>query len=142
MLLTPSQISAYNLVLSTRSKLPLVEDNDLFRELTVEILRSGGYRVLEAADASAALDITTKHHGSFDLVLTDLIMPGMSGADLAARLRACQPKVVILFMSGYAGDLVARAGVSEAETLVIHKPFTKKDLLTKVRTILDERAHK
>jgi CheY-like chemotaxis protein len=69
-------------------------------------------------------------------------MPGMNGADLAAHLRASHPKVVILFMSGYAGDLAVRAGISDTEELMIHKPFTKKDLLIKIRTILDESAHK
>jgi two-component system cell cycle sensor histidine kinase/response regulator CckA len=66
----------------------LVEDDKLLRELTVELLRSGGYRVLQAAEANAALDIAKEHSGSVDLVLTDVIMPGMSGADLVVHLRA------------------------------------------------------
>ncbi|HKV82757.1 MAG TPA: response regulator [Candidatus Sulfotelmatobacter sp.] len=120
----------------------LVEDDNLLRELTVELLRSGGYHVLEARDANAALDIAKEHGSSLDLVLTDVIMPGMSGADLVAHLRASHPNVAILFTSGYAGDLVTRAGVPDAETLVIHKPYTRKDLLTRIRATFDERASK
>ena len=93
---------------------------------------------MEAADASFAIEIVQRQQNSIDLILTDVIMPGMTGADLIALLRPVNPKMAVLFMSGYAGDLITRAGISESEKRVIHKPFTKKNLLTKVRSILDE----
>lgn len=118
----------------------LVEDDNLLRELTAELLTSGGYAVLEAADAFSALEILKNRPTSIDLVLTDVIMPGMSGPDLVANLRSLKLTPSILFMSGYAGDLVTRAGVPEPEKLLINKPFTKANLLKKVRLILDEKA--
>ena len=71
------------------------------------------------------------------LLLTDVIMPTMSGGDLAASLKMLRPKLKVLFMSGYSGDLVANHGVLEAETNLLEKPFTKHALLSKVRAILD-----
>lgn len=119
----------------------LVEDDDLLRKLTAELLRSEGYTILEAADATTALAIVKKQPTSIHLVLTDVIMPGMSGGDLAAHLRPLNPKLAVLFMSGYAGDLVARAGIGEPDKFMIQKPFTKNSLLTKVRFVLDEIVH-
>ena len=118
----------------------LVEDDNSLRVLTAELLRGAGYTVLEAADANAAIGMEKEHRGSIDLVLTDVIMPGMSGFDLIVHLRSLRPKLAILFMSGYASDLIVRAGVPEPERLVLHKPFTRKSLLTKVRSVLDEAA--
>lgn len=120
----------------------LVEDDNPLRVLTAELLRTAGYAVLEAIDGNAAIEIARKHHGSIDLVLTDVIMPGMSGGDLIAYLRQLQPKLAILFMSGYASDLITRAGVPEPERFVLHKPFTRKGVLSKVRSVLDEPAPK
>lgn len=116
----------------------LVEDDLLLRELTADLLRSGGYTVLEAADANAAFEMVQHAPRSVQLVLTDVIMPGMGGGELIARLRSIEPGIAVLFMSGYASDLIARSGVAEPEKLLIQKPFTKKSLLTKVRTVLDE----
>lgn len=116
----------------------LVEDDNLMRAMTADLLKGGGYNVLEAADANGALQIAKEHRASIDLVLTDVVMPGMSGADLSAHLRSLQPRMKVLFMSGYPGDLLAHAGVPEAEKLVIQKPFTRKSLLTKIRSTLDD----
>ena len=120
----------------------LVEDDDSLRALTAELLRGGGYSVLEAAAGNAAIEIAKRHGNSIDLVLTDVIMPGMSGGDLIVHLRHLQPKVAVLFMSGYASDLISRAGVPESDRSVLHKPFTRRSLLTKVRSVLDEAATK
>ncbi len=120
----------------------LVEDDELLRELTANLLRSGGYTVEEAADANSALEIVKRSGSSVQLVLTDVIMPGMSGGELIARLRAIQPGLAVLFMSGYASDLIAHAGIAEPEKLLIQKPFTKRTLLTQVRRVLDESAGK
>ena len=120
----------------------LVEDDDSLRALTAELLRGAGYTVLEAADGSAAVEIANGHLNSIGLVLTDVIMPGMSGGELVVHLRHLQPKLAVLFMSGYASDLISRAGVPESDRSVLHKPFTRRSLLTKVRSVLDEATAK
>jgi two-component system cell cycle sensor histidine kinase/response regulator CckA len=116
----------------------LVEDEGAVRTLIAELLRGAGYTVLEANGPKAAIEIAEEHRNSIHLVLTDVIMPGMSGADLIVHLRTLQPNLAILFMSGYASDLISRAGVTEPERSLLHKPFTRKSLLTKVRAILDD----
>jgi PAS domain S-box-containing protein len=122
----------------------LVEDDNSLRALIAELLRGAGYTVLEAADGNAAIEIANPRLDSIDLVLTDVIMPGMSGGDLIVHLRHLQPKakLAVLFMSGYAGDFISRAGVPESDRYVLHKPFTRKSLLSKVRSVLDEVATK
>jgi CheY-like chemotaxis protein len=121
----------------------LKTDNSL-RALTAQLLRGAGYTVFEAADGNAAIEIANPRLESIDLVLTDVIMPGMSGGDLIVHLRHLQPKakLVVLFMSGYAGDFISRAGVPESDRYVLHKPFSRKSLLSKVRSVLDEVATK
>lgn len=114
----------------------LVEDDDAVRAIA-ELLRGAGYTVLEANGANAAIETAERHRNSIYLVLTDVIMPGMSGGDLIVYLRTFQPNLAILFMSGYASDLISGAGVTEPERFLLHKPFTRKSLLTKVRAMLD-----
>ena len=87
----------------------LVEDDDAVRALIAELLRGAGYTVLEANGANTAIEMAERHRNSIHLVLTDVIMPGMSGGDLIVHLRALQPNLAILFMSGYASDLIGRA---------------------------------
>jgi CheY-like chemotaxis protein len=122
----------------------LVEDDNSLRALTAQLLRGAGYTVLEAVDGNAAIEIANPRLDSIDLVLTDVIMPGMSGGDLIVHLRHLQPKakLAVLFMSGYAGDFISRAGVLESDRYVLHKPFSRKSLLSKVRSVLDEVATK
>lgn len=112
------------------------------RTLTSELLRSAGHKVLDARNGDAAIEITKEHCGSIDLVLTDVIMPGMSGGDLVVYLRRLRPELSTLFMSGYASDLISRAGVPDSERFVLQKPFSRKSLLTKVRSVLDGAAAK
>jgi len=120
----------------------LVEDDVSLRGLTATLMRGAGYTVLDAADGAAAIEVATRHLNSIDLVLTDVIMPGMNGGDLIVHLRRLQPRLPVLFMSGYASDLISRAGIPEPERSVLHKPFTRRSLLTKVRSVLDEAATK
>jgi two-component system cell cycle sensor histidine kinase/response regulator CckA len=101
----------------------LVEDDDAVRALIAELLRGAGYTVLEANGANAAIEVAERHRNSIHLVLTDVIMPGMSGGDLIVHLRAHQPNLAILFMSGYASDLISRAGVTEPERFLLHSPL-------------------
>lgn len=114
----------------------VVEDDPSLRELVVDLLEESGYKVLEALDVESAIAIAKKKK-TIHLLLTDVIMPTMGGGDLAASLKMLRPKLKVLFMSGYSGDLVADHGVLEAETNLLEKPFTKHALLSKVRAVLD-----
>jgi PAS domain S-box-containing protein len=117
----------------------VVEDEAAVRRLTCRILGRQGYRVLEAPDGSAALDTWRAHAGSIDLLVTDVVMPGMSGKELAERLAELQPGLEPVFMSGYTDDMVLRHGV-EAEALrLVEKPFDAEQLLAAVRSALDAR---
>jgi two-component system, cell cycle sensor histidine kinase and response regulator CckA len=114
----------------------LVEDEEALRTLARNSLESHGYSVLEAGNGEAAMAMAEGHAGPIELLLTDVIMPGISGRELANRLSAIRPEIKILYMSGYAHDLVARYGALDPETLLLEKPFTLRALLTKVQQAL------
>jgi signal transduction histidine kinase/ActR/RegA family two-component response regulator len=116
----------------------LVEDADVVRDLAREVLEEiSGYRVLEATNAEDALQICQKHQGGIDLLLTDVVMPGGSGPEVSARVRALKPDIRVLYMSGYTDDAIVRHGVLEAGLNFIQKPFTPNGLAQKVREVLD-----
>jgi two-component system, cell cycle sensor histidine kinase and response regulator CckA len=114
----------------------LVEDEESLRLLTASSLESNGYKVLQAGGGEEAMRLA-KEHGYVDLWMTDVVMPGLSGRDLAALLRRSLPEVKLLYISGYTGDVISEHGVFEAEAILLEKPFTKNALLTKVRMVLD-----
>jgi PAS domain S-box-containing protein len=114
----------------------VVEDEPAVRRLTARILSGGGYEVIEAAEPYEALALCEDE--DVDLLLTDLIMPGMSGKELADRLVASQPELRVLFMSGYTGDVITRQGMLSEDVLVLEKPFSSASLLRRVRASLDE----
>lgn len=114
----------------------LVEDEEAVRSLASRILRRHGYTVIEASDAPGALGAVSGHAGTIDLLLTDVIMPGASGPELAERLRRDRPELRVLYMSGYMADEVGRAGVIE-DSGFLQKPFTPNTLASKVRETLD-----
>jgi len=116
----------------------VVEDEDALRDLTAELLRSAGYKVLEAENGQAAVKIATQHKGIIHMLLTDVIMPGMSGSELVTRLKELRPEFKVLYMSGYTGNLIANYGVLEAHSALLQKPFTKQTLLNRVRAMLDQ----
>ena len=115
----------------------LVEDEEGVRELARDILRSSGYTVLEARSGSEALLISERHQGPLDLLLTDVVMPRMSGRELAERLGPLRPELSVLYMSGYTDDAVIRHGVLGAGTAFLQKPFTPATLVQRVRETLD-----
>jgi nitrogen-specific signal transduction histidine kinase/CheY-like chemotaxis protein len=117
----------------------LVEDEAALRAVARRTLERQGYRVLEASDAHAALAIAAAHPHDIDLVLTDVVMPGLSGRELAERLAASHPRVPVLFMSGYTDDSIVQHGVLEAGIHYLQKPFTPRSLAGKVRDVLDGR---
>jgi two-component system, cell cycle sensor histidine kinase and response regulator CckA len=117
----------------------LAEDDAALRALAREILEENGYRVLEAAGADLAVEISNGHLDPIHLLLTDVVMPGMNGRQLAESLVASRPEIKVLYMSGYTDDVIARRGVLEAGTLLVAKPFTAQALLRRVRDALGDR---
>ncbi len=118
----------------------VVEDEDAVRALAARILGSAGYAVTTAHDAAEALALCDARSEPFDLVLTDVIMPGMNGKALANRIAERWPSVPVVFMSGYTDDVVARHGVLDPGTRFVEKPFAAHLLLDAVGSALDARA--
>jgi signal transduction histidine kinase len=113
----------------------VVEDEDAVRHLAVESLRRHGYQVLPASSGEDALKVASTYDGTIDVLLTDVVMPGMKGPELARRLHALRPGVRILFMSGYAADVVTAGDLKDAA--LVSKPFSPASLSRAVRDILD-----
>lgn len=118
----------------------LVEDEDGVRSLITMLLERNGYAVLEARDAEEALKLCAGKNPDIHLLLTDLILPRMTGRELAERTAMFRPNVKILFMSGYTDDAVLRHGVLDSGTPFLQKPFSMEALLEKVRNLLDRAA--
>lgn len=116
----------------------LVEDEHMVRALASRILQDHGYTVLSASDPSEALTLMAKHGGSVALLLTDVVLPQMSGRDLAQRVRETQPGARVLYMSGYMQQTIYTRGMLESEVAFLQKPFGVESLLRKVREVLDE----
>jgi PAS domain S-box-containing protein len=113
----------------------LAEDDAIMRRLTRKMLEHHGYNVLEAEDGKAAMNLMSANHHSVDLVLTDVVMKGMTGPELVLRLLDSHPSLKVVYMSGYTGELVARQGLNSGIPL-LEKPFTKMDLLKTVDAAL------
>jgi CheY-like chemotaxis protein len=114
----------------------LVEDDEAVRALNREILEDLGYRVLEGQDPQSALERAARHEGVIDLLLTDMVMPGMTGRQLAERLCFARPGIRVLFVSGYTNDVVVRSGDLAPGVAFLQKPFTPDRLGRKVREVL------
>jgi two-component system cell cycle sensor histidine kinase/response regulator CckA len=114
----------------------VVEDQEQLRKMAVTVLRNHGYKVLEAADAKEALLNSEHHEGPIHLLLTDLVMPGMSGRDLAERLKPFRPHMEIIFMSGYSERALIDRQVLDAAGAYLAKPFSPQALAVKVRDVL------
>ncbi len=115
----------------------LVEDDDAVRRIARVVLERRGYTVLEAADGENAVRLASAHGGPIDLVVTDIVMPGLGGPALLERLRDLRPDIPVLFTSGYTSDAVIRHGVETAETPFLQKPFTAEALARKVREVIE-----
>lgn len=117
----------------------VIEDDERLRRMIVEILDRQGYRVLTAEDCETALDVSKGYDGDIHLLLTDVIMPGVSGKEMADILLQERPQIRVLFMSGYMDDSIARYGVLKPGIHFIAKPFSVRDLARRVRDVLDGR---
>jgi signal transduction histidine kinase/CheY-like chemotaxis protein len=118
----------------------LVEDEDSVRALAHRILSERGYNVLEAADGVEALKRAQEFGGTIDLVLTDVVMPGISGTTLIARLGTMRPGIKSLYMSGYTDDSIINHGFLDSSVAFLQKPFTVQNLAQKVREVLSDCA--
>jgi PAS domain S-box-containing protein len=115
----------------------LAEDEANLRYLARQFLEKQGYRVIEAADGAIAMQIAVAHEGVIHLLLTDVIMPGMNGRELAQRISEIRPNTKVLYMSGYTENVIGHNGTLDADVRLLQKPFTLRDLKSKVREVLD-----
>jgi two-component system cell cycle sensor histidine kinase/response regulator CckA len=118
----------------------VVEDEEAVRRLSCRSLEAHGYKTLPASSAKEALLICEKHAGEIHLMLSDVVMPNVSGKELAQRAAALRPRMKVLFMSGYTDDAILHHGVLDAGTAFLQKPFTPRSLAQKVRDVLDAPA--
>jgi len=115
----------------------LVEDEANLRYLARQFLEKQGYKVIEAADGAVAMQIAVAHDAIIHLLLTDVIMPGMNGRELAQRISEIRPNVKVLYMSGYTENVIGQNGTLDAGVRLLQKPFNLRDLKSKVREVLD-----
>jgi CheY-like chemotaxis protein len=116
----------------------VVEDEEKVRQVTVQILTKNGYTVLEASHGDEAKQICEEHGGPIHLIVTDVVMPGMNGRQLAKSLEPHHPEMKVLYMSGYTDDAIVHHGVLDKGLHFLQKPFNLEDLLKKVREVLEK----
>lgn len=114
----------------------LVEDEPMVRKLVKQILQMSGYQVLEAAEGRQALAHCTEFAGPIHLLLTDVVLPGMNGRELAEAIAELRPGIPVLWMTGYTDDHVLKRGIPAGADL-LHKPFNPLELVDRVRALLD-----
>ncbi|HET6962370.1 MAG TPA: ATP-binding protein, partial [Terriglobia bacterium] len=118
----------------------VVEDESAVRSFTRMVLQRGGYQVIEASNGEEALSLSRKHPGEIQLLVTDMVMPGMGGRQVAEALEQQRPGVRVLYLSGYTENTIAPRGTLGTELPFLQKPFTMEALLRKVRQVLDQTA--
>ena len=118
----------------------LVEDEEGVRQLAREYLETNGYTVLEAEDGHTALELAAMHAGPIQLLMTDVVMPGISGRELAERVAKSRPEMKVLYMSGYTDQAVVHHGILDTGAVLLQKPFTMATLASKLREILEGEA--
>lgn len=115
----------------------VVEDDPAVRAVAARALRRFGYHVVSADGGDEALRLARRHEGPIDLLLTDIMMPGLNGVEVASRIARVRPGIRIFFMSGYADQDLVRQGLLEPGTRFLQKPFTPQELAGRIREILD-----
>ena len=114
----------------------LVEDDEMMRSLTRQLLHEHGYTVVEANDGKSALEWVESRPGQIDLLLTDVVMRGVSGPELVERLSIANPTLKVVYMSGYAGELIAEREMLKRGITLLEKPFTRTALLNTIHATL------
>ena len=117
----------------------VVEDEESVRDVLHQMLEGNGYRVLMARDGAEALQIADTHAGAIHLLVTDVIMPGMTGREVVERVTATHPETKVLYISGYTEEAISRHGVVSPGTAFLSKPFGAAAFLLKIRDLLDRR---
>ena len=120
----------------------VVDDQPLVRDLTARLLQRSGYRVIKANGGDEALAMAARYEGPLHLLLTDFLMPGMSGHELARRLREVRPETRVLYSTGYDASTIGRLGADDSEARFVQKPYTGASLLEAVREVLDSPARR
>jgi two-component system, cell cycle sensor histidine kinase and response regulator CckA len=115
----------------------LAEDEEVVRKLVQQLLSAQGYQVLPAGSGREALELSRRHAGLIDLLLTDVVMVGMSGRELAEELLTLRPNTKVLYMSGYTDDAILRHGVYQHSAAFLSKPFSTSALIRKIREVLE-----
>jgi CheY-like chemotaxis protein len=123
--------------LASGATILLVEDERPVRSTVRRLLERHGYQVLEAANGLDALELVTSRGGEINLVLSDMVMPGMGGVELAGRVRTMAPKLPVLLMTGYTEEAISRAGERPLDEHIIEKPFTLTTMLQKVSAAMN-----
>jgi PAS domain S-box-containing protein len=137
----PEAVSPKTLSVRGSETILLVEDAEPLRKLAHMFLKDNGYRVLTAGDGEEALQVAKDHAAPIQLLLTDVVMPGINGRVLAERLGPWQPGMKVLYMSGYTDSFIVGHGVLEQGIHLLHKPFTEETLARKVREVLETPVH-
>jgi CheY-like chemotaxis protein len=114
----------------------LVEDEESVRQLVRETLAAKGYRVMEAQNGESGVAVAARHNGKIDLVITDVVMPGMGGRELVKQLAQTRPETKVLYLSGYTEDAIVSEGNIDSGAAFLQKPFTLQTLSRKVREVL------
>jgi two-component system, cell cycle sensor histidine kinase and response regulator CckA len=127
-------------VRATGQTVLLVEDDPAVRHMTSRVLQEYGFGVVEASGGHQALGVIERSEGSIDLLLTDVILPGMDGAELARRATELQPRLGVLFVSGYTDEEIVRRGLLDAGRPFLQKPFTPEALVAQLTEVLRERG--
>ncbi len=125
--------------LSSHVTVLVVEDQEQVRGFITAILDSLGYNILSAADGDTALAVASSHPGAIDLLLTDVILPGMNGKQLAEKLKLLRPEIAVLFTSGHPRNVIASSGVLDPDVAFIAKPYSPEELAAKLREVLSAR---
>ena len=131
-----------NIVKSGHESILVCEDDAALRDLTCRTLQSKGYDVLSATSATKALEVAGAHAGPIHLLVTDVIMPGLNGRQLAEALQSVRPDVGVLYVSGYTSDVIAHHGVLDEGVEFLEKPFNSTELLVRVREVLDKESER
>jgi DNA-binding NtrC family response regulator len=116
----------------------VVEDEAALRNLTVHVLKSKGYRVLATDNAASSLTLARQYEGKIDLLLTDVVMPDLTGPDLVSEIKKVRPDLKVLYMSGYSSNTMVEQGVLGSDSTLIVKPFSTHELLCKMRAVIDQ----